>query len=67
MREKLDKWPEPILGAEGSLLPYEVFTKLLYHRSKMVVVLARFDGTVDAEGLKGFLVRMQHQGYFTKI
>lgn len=66
MKERLDKCSGSILG-EAALLPYETFCQLLYHRSKMVVVLSMFDRSVNEAALREFLGRMQQQGYFSKI
>jgi hypothetical protein len=66
MRSKLYRCGEEMLSGER-LMSYESFEQLLYYRSKMVVVLSRFDRSINEMALRGFLRRMQDQGYFGKI
>lgn len=65
MRDKLRRCGNVV--KEDALLDLESFCSLLYTRSKMAIVMARYDKGIGAAELKAYLTMMQKLGYFNRI
>lgn len=52
---------------DDALLPSDKFCSLLFNRSKVAIVMARYDKGVNNLELKKYLATMQKLGYFNRI
>ena len=49
---------------DDSMLDAEMFCSLLFQRSKVAIVMARYDKGVNSNELKSYLSMMQRLGYY---